>query len=260
MNISKSLILAALAIFLGITSCKEDKKEELYVDKTMDMKFVVMNGNNEMALQDTVTLSTGFNFKLQLFRLYVSNITFIKMDGTEHLVKDVDILSPVKGDDNISTLNVPYGDYKSIRIGYGLNPEQNLSDPTSFPQTHPLSNYQSMYWPMINYRFLKLEGQSTQISTGTDYLVAIHPGKDALYKVRTYDLASTLEVNSSSTNALQVSFEINDIFDGPAGVIDFSKEGANQVHMEDPMDDIIGERFMQNFADATKLKIVPPAQ
>ena len=169
-------------------------------------------------------------------------------------------MTPLKNDDNTTTLTVPYGDYKSIKIGYGLNADQNLSDPASFPQDHPLSNYQSMYWPMIKYRFVKFEGKSNQISTGTDYPIAIHPGKYFLYQTENYDFASTLVVNSNSAQELEIRFDINDIFDGPAGVIDFSKEDANQVHMVDSLDDLIGARFMNNLARATKLEVVQPAQ
>lgn len=245
--------ILSLALVFGVSSCKDDKKEKLNPENNASLKFVIMDGNEEMALNDTAILSTGFEFKLQLLRLYVSDITLIETDGTEYLVKDVDILSPVKGDDNTTTFTAPYNDYKSIRIGYGLNAEQNLSDPTSFSQEHPLSNYWSMYWPMINYRFLKLEGRSKQLSTNTEYLVAIHPGKDALYKVRTYDFPSTLSVSSSSSPQLAVRFDINDLFDGPGGVIDFSIEDANQVHMIDSLDDVIGQRFMTNLSAATYL-------
>ncbi|WP_417610021.1 MbnP family protein [Owenweeksia hongkongensis] len=260
MKTLKTFSVAVLALIIGLSSCKEDKKEELNPDKMVKLKFAIMDGNNQMALGDDVKLTTGFDFKLQLLRMYVSDITLTEDDGTLHLVKGVDILSPVKNDDNTTTLNVPYGNYTSIKIGYGVDAEQNLSDPTSFSQNHPLSNYQSMYWPMINYRFVKLEGQSTQTSTSTDYLVSIHPGKDALYQIREYDFSSDLEVNSSSTQELLIQFDINDIFDGSAGVIDFSKEGANQVHMVGALDDLIGERFMINLADATKLEVVQPAQ
>lgn len=260
MKTLKSFSVTVLALIIGLSSCKEDTKEELNPDKMVKLKFAIMEGNNEMALGDDVTLSTGFDFKLQLLKMYVSDITLSEDDGTTHFVKDVDILSPVKNDDNTTTLTVPYGNYTSIKIGYGIDSEQNLSDPTSFPQDHPLSNYQSMYWPMINYRFIKFEGQSTKITTNTDYLVAIHPGKDFLYQIRNYDFTSDLVVNSNSSQELLVKFDINDIIDGSAGVIDFSIDHNNQVHMVDSLDDIIGERFMINLADATKLEVVQPAQ
>src|SRR5690606_21399848 len=157
---------------------------------------------------------------------------------------------------NTVTLTVPYGDYKSLKIGYGVNAEQNLSDPTSFPQDHPLSNYQSMYWPMINYRFLKFEGRAVQNSTSTDYLVAIHPGKDALYKVHGYDFSPSLDVSASSSKEIIIKFDINAIFDGPAGVIDFAVDDASSVHMTDALDDLIGDRFMENFAEATHLEVL----
>lgn len=255
MKATKHLFFLAFAIALSFSACKEDKKDVLTPDNNVTLKFVLMDESKSVALYDTVILNTGYEFRLDLFRLYVSNITFIKDDNSEHLVKDVDILTPINGEDNSTMLSVPFADYTALKIGFGLDAEQNMSDPTSFSQDHPLSNYQNMFWPMINYRFAKFEGRAEQISSDTAYQVAIHPGKDPLYKVHSYDFASVLNIDAGTSTQLVIKLDINDIFDGPAGIIDFSKEGANQVHMEDPMDDIIGDRFMENMAQATYLEV-----
>ena len=258
MKISGTLI-ASLALSLTFMSCKEDVKKEYTPQVTSEIEFVVTNGDKEMNLYDHADLSTGFDFELQLFKAYISNIMLIKDDSSEVLLKDVEILE--LGKDNMHTVSftIPSGSYTSLRVGYGLTPDQNNSDPTSFDESHPLSNFQSMHWPMIKYRFVKLEGFAKSLTDTTNYLVSMHPGTDPLYQVVSYKFDTPLEVTDGFNSSFRVSMDISDIFDGPAGVIDFSKDNANQVHMT-PDDSYIGQMFMENMAAATKLELQIPLQ
>ena len=249
------LISAFLAVF---SSCKPDKKVEYTPNANVNMEVVLMDEGSPVNLYDHVELTTGFDFELQLFKLYISNIKLTTTDGSVKLVKDVEIVS--LGDDALNkiVLNVPVGTYKSIEIGYGLNPEQNNEDPSSFDQDHPLSNYQNMYWPMIKYRFAKLEGFARSLIDSSAYLVSIHPGTDPLYQVNTYDFAENISIDEDYSKGFVITLDIKDIFDGPAGVIDFSKDGADQVHSIEsgPQRDIhIAQRFMENLAAATELEL-----
>lgn len=247
-----SLFSVALALF---ASCKEDVKETETPNKTTTLKVVVLDNGTQVQHGDHSDLSTGFDFELNMFKLYLSNITFIKSDGTEVLAKNVAIVNIGDDTEDEITLSIPYGEYSSVRMGYGLDATQNESDPSSFDSDHPLSNYQSMHWPMIKYRFVKLEGYATSLTDTTEYLVSIHPGTDPLYQIRTYDFDSKFTVNDNSNSDLMLSMEINDLFDGPGGVIDFSQEPeASQVHMTGT-DDYMGERFMVNMADGFQLSL-----
>lgn len=253
MKISK-IFLVAITASLSIVSCKEDVKEEFTPEGTSSIEFIVTDGNQEIGLNNHTDLSTGYDFTFSLFKAYVSNITLVKSDGTtEVLLKDVALLDLGTTNSNSIKLEIPDGNYTSLRIGYGLDPVQNDSDPTSFDEDHPLSNVQSMSWPMIKYRFVKLEGYAISLTDSSEYLVSIHPGTDPLYQVRTYDL-DDLKVEDGFDNSFNVSIDINHIFDGPFGVIDFATDNANQVHMT-PTDSHIGKMFMENMVSMAKLEV-----
>lgn len=260
---SIKMLLASIVALTLVVGCSEDVKEEYTPIKQVKLKLVLMDGTEEMALGDHANLTTGFDFEISLFKLYVSNISLTTTQGNKVLVKDVDIISLPEENENIVTLSVPHGEYNNVSIGYGLNPKQNNADPTSYEESHPLSNFQSMYWPMIKYRFAKVEGYAVSNTDSSDYLVSMHPGTDALYQMRDYKLFQNLKVDDNTAETLLVTMDINDLFTGPGGVIDFSKEGANQVHSIEtgPDKDIhIAQRFMENLSAATKLEVVPPAQ
>lgn len=253
MRTFKSILLfsAALSLF---AACKEDVKEEYTPSKTVELKIVVTDNGSPMMLTDHADLSTGFDFELNLFKLYLSNITLTNTDGTDELVKGVDIVSIGEDGENVVQLSIPYGNYKSLKLGYGLDADQNNSDPSSFDSDHPLSNWQSMHWPMIKYRFVKLEGYATSLTDSSEFLVSIHPGTDPLYQIKSYTFDNGLTVNDNSNSSLELSVDINDLFDGPGGIIDFIN-GGDQVHMTGA-DDEFGERFMVNMASGFELNVI----
>lgn len=249
----KGILIASIFLSVAFVSCKEDVKEEFTPAGSSKVEFTITDGSKEIKLNEQSKISTGYDFTLSMFKAYVSNLTLYKEDSTEVLLQDVALLN--FGDDNANSLSVtiPNGNYTSLRIGYGLTPEQNDADPFSFDESHPLSNTQSMQWPMIKYRFVKLEGYAVSQSTSDDYLVSIHPGTDPLYQVVNYTL-NDLNVQDGYNNTLHISIDINDLFDGPSGVIDFATDNANQVHMTAD-DSHIGKIFMENMAAAAKLEV-----
>ncbi len=255
-----SLILLSL-VFI-VSNCR--RTEEGPADNSAEVSFTTsigIDGGTTIAkIGDTLSLNTGYDFNLKKFKLYLSNITLVGSGGTEDQVIE-DILLADVGDEETGafTANADPGNYRAVRLGFGLDPEQNDQDPESFPDEHPLSSYNQMYWTMLKYRFAILEGRSD--NTGqlngdtTDILNAYHPGLDSLYQVKEYPISLILSENGSI--ALDLQIRVDEIFSHGEG-IDMRNEPQTHSELGDslnPGDFDIARRFMENLSATAVLEL-----
>lgn len=132
------------------------------------------------------------------------------------------------GADESLTLEIPAGSYDSLIFGLGLSPALNNSNPNAFDNSHPLSIAQDMFWPMLKYRFVLLEGavDTTVAMNGpVTFPISYHLGADELY--RRIAIHSPFTIAQGGTHSLTLPVELKAIFDGPAGVIDMRTHFAN---------------------------------
>ena len=172
-----------------------------------------------------------------------------------------DILLADVGNSNTGAFSaqVKPGNYTSLRLGFGLDPQQNDQDPESFPQDHPLSSYNQMYWTMLKYRFAILEGRSDytgQLNGDTsDVLNAYHPGLDSLYKVVTYPI--NLELKDGNVQSINLQVVFDELFSAGEG-IDLRNEPQTHSEMGSatvPGDFHIAKKFMDNLAETARIEI-----
>ena len=244
-------ILLLIAIFTT-PGCEPEKKT---TKKTIyeDIKFHVrlMNGSEAVELHDSILLESQHKLVLSVFKAYLSNIKARNSEDQLILLKDVALISLGDSLNHTFTAQVPTGHYQELQIGFGLNAEQNASDPDSYPQDHPLATYQSMYWSMLKYRFIKMEGWIYTNSMDKDTAISYHTGTDALYQVRHFN--ESFNVSEAEVTQLQVEIDINKVFDGPAGSIDPMQEP--QTHST-PANFSVASRLMENMAESAKIQVV----
>ena len=254
----KKITFLVLAAGLVLSGCRKDSESQGNTS-ALDLATVLENQGQPAAINDTLRLSNGRDFVLRKFKLYLSNINLVKVNGSKTKLSDV-FLADV-GDANTGRIRISEisseENYQSIEFGLGLDSVQNDSDPTSFPLEHPLSTFNQMYWSMLKYRFAIVEGRSNVAdslgNTQSDVLHAYHPGTDPLYKEVTLPLPQGFnqQLDNSNSPNLKIVVDIDQLFTN-APAIDMVNEP--QTHSE-PVDIATAIKFMNNLQAAVKLEL-----
>ncbi|MDZ7849040.1 MAG: MbnP family protein [Owenweeksia sp.] len=242
--------IVILVLSVGLASCETDPVPE---PATGDVKFVVklMNDTQEVKLNDKISLKKEYDLNLSLFKMYLTRIEATDKDGNIRTAKDVALVGLGNDNENSFTAQLPVGNYDQFKMGFGVDAAQNNADHKSFPNSHPLATYQSMYWDMLKYRFVKMEGKADSRTGGpTNILVAYHTGTDPLYQRKTFSESLNISVDAVTEVVLQI--DLNEILDGPAGSIDFATQ--NQTH-SDPSGLSIARVFMENLAASAEVEV-----
>ncbi len=248
-------IFLALLVAISFAGCRKDVKKQLQRKAGFEIGMNV--GNTPIGVNDTADLNQDYNLYVSLFQLYLSKITLIDVEGNEALLKDVVLINPGSAGNSHFTLNLPEGDFNRLRMGLGVDPVTNNSDPNSFANDHPLAAYQGMYWSMLKYRFAVFEGRAIDKNSGSSALIAYHTGTDPLYKVVDFPV----DISSSKLGyELSLSIDLSILFDGPGGKIDFPTQSSTHTVVSDPHDYQIAEIFMENLQAAIDLQTISPQE
>lgn len=243
-----------LSIVLGLSclalasSCKEDKPEPTNKGNLV-LQFQLYNDADAMAWDEVVSISDVNEFRMELFKFYLSNLYAVKTDGSKVKLTDVILPDASKADGMKFTYNIPNGSYDKLEWGVGLDVSLNASDPVQFDPIHPLSASQNMYWSWATkYRFAQLNAKAnkdTALGSSSDILVAYHPGADDFYGV--IEVVKPFSISEAANTSFPVKLDMAALFNGPGGVITISTEP--QTHTE-PSDYYIAEKFMLNMMSA----------
>lgn len=188
---TKIFLALILAITVTTIGCKKD---DPYVAPTntgtVNLNITTEVGGTAVVLNNIYSDVKGYRYMPTLFKLYLSNISFIKDDGSEVFVKDAELLdlgNSLNGEAETRTYDLVLGDYTGIRFWLGVDSTMNATDPASYPSTDPLSLYTGTYWDWnTGYRFLMFEGVYDTVPNGTGALYngnsfTYHTGTNALY-------------------------------------------------------------------------------
>jgi hypothetical protein len=217
-----------------VYSCKkeDDCPTSTTVQKdSLIISFQVFSGNLPLAYLSPFNDALNRSMRVDLLKHYVSNVYLL--NGTkEILIKDVAFLTylnngePDPGDElQKIRLRVPVGTYTGIRFAIGLDSAMNKSNPSSFPDEHPLSAKQLTYWgAWQNYKFLMIEG-FTDFDGDKVFSdpFGFHTGLDYCYRERTFD--KNITVKKGQVAKLNFNFEINDLFFG-TDTLDLATESS----------------------------------
>lgn len=158
------LIIGIFTIF-SISSCKKDKESNLGSGPII-LHFDNRAGSDDLVFGTTYTTPNGESVTFTKFNYYISNIVFIRTDGSEYVVpKDscyhlVMESEPESAELTIS--NVPGGDYNGIRFIIGVDSLKSTTDISQRTgDLDPADAASDMYWTWNSgYIFYKLEGTS----------------------------------------------------------------------------------------------------
>ncbi|HRI00317.1 MAG TPA: hypothetical protein PK006_04620 [Saprospiraceae bacterium] len=121
-------------------------------------------GTQELKLNSSLLTPAGDSVKFTAFRYFISNISFLKADGSEYKVPNSYFLVDHELDKSreITLTNIPADDYRAVQFIIGVDSAKST---TALDQRtgvlDPATGAQGMYWAWNSgYIFIKVEGES----------------------------------------------------------------------------------------------------
>lgn len=218
-------ILLLVAVVSLVSACKND--DPLPVDNNVLLRFVPKVGNVPLALNTPYTNAAGIKYRIDRLAFYVDNITLVANDGTEHLVKDLDLIEAANLQDIIA--NLPEGNYTAIKLGVGLDSTNNAISPID--GTGVLSfAYDEFWWSWASkHIFSKIEGDVEQVAGSNNFNMGLvyHLGFDDLYQVITIPRAISL--SKTAVTEIPISVQVDKILDGNNDQLNLLTEYTTQT-------------------------------
>lgn len=203
---------------------------------------------------------SGRQFFLNLFKLYLADITLIKANGEEVLLSEVELYDLAEpGNDLASTgvgtsrtFEVEVGDYQGIRFGIGVPARYNLNDPAEFGAEHPLSTFNGMHWSWASgYRFVVMEGRMDGSPQADGVLLAhplaYHTGLDTLYRSITFDQSGHgFSLEADERERFVVQLDINRMFFSQTDTLDMLNRNLSHTMPPNSPEYFIAEEITNN--------------
>ena len=220
----KSICLViSLSLFLA---CKKKNDEPAPVvmpsSQSLTLRMTPKVGNKPLTFNSSFETENNERYTLSMFRYYISNISLLKNDGSEHKL-DGKVLLVNANTPDYNLGDIPAGDYTGISFFVGIDSATNHLDPTIHPVSHPLAiQSPAIHWSWNSgYIFLMVEGSCDTTDTNKDELtygqyshgMFFHIGMDPL--LRKVKLGNSPFTVSANTNkVLTIQSDINKLFSG----------------------------------------------
>jgi hypothetical protein len=246
------IVMLALIV---LSACTPDKKAE---NTELELRFVPVYGADPLTMfTRSYVYRDGMHIKLQNFLFYLSDITLISSDGREELLSEVELISfkDIQTDAaaglgyKTAKINIAPGSYRGLRMGIGIAPSLNATQPGDYRAGHPLTdNYWS--WAM-GYIFTKIEGNA-DLNGDNNYdenaKLTFHIGANALYQLKNY--AIQLDIAEGESQEIAFSVDLEQVLIDEAGnYLDFRV--IRQDHTNDMQ---VAQFIMQNLGRAIRLR------
>lgn len=249
------LLPAAISVLLFIqTSCVKDQPVTSKSGAAITLVFdASMKGETLQYDTKWYTNFSGDSFTVQKFNYYISNIRFIRKDGSAFIVPEsYHLIEHASGKQRIQLRELPETEFKSIEFIVGVDSLRN----TSGSQSGDLDPSNNMFWDWnTGYIFFKLEGRFNTLTQTTRSDYAIHVGgfiePNNCIQYYKADLPENLITKNNKTTFVYFRTRVEEIFENPR-FIDFDYYYAN-------LGNSIFKQVSQNYADMfLPYKIVNP--
>ena len=215
--------MTAIVAILFLASCTKDKTTETPGVGSLKIHFENGFAENGLVLGSPTTATSNDEIlKISKIKYIISNIVLTKEDGTtftypksqSYFIVDEEISPSLE----IELANIPYGNYKKVTFGVGV--DQAQFDLGATGQGNLWTNAQTagMTWSWASgYKFLAFEGTFTSPTYTSDVSFMIHTGKtgtDYNYTVVSLDLPTIALVRATITPEIHMSTDLSQIIDG----------------------------------------------
>ncbi len=199
----KQALFLLLVAVLTVLSCikKEDDADN---QAKLNVNFKADYSSDPLLMFDRVyDYEDAMQLKFQLFQFYISNLRLIRVidaGQTEEipvlnvdLISFADVYTDAEAAAGISSdpISIPPGTYSGLKMGIGLTPELNATQPKDYKSGHPLSEN---YWDDANsYIYFKVEGLTDLDGDGElANKLTFHVGSEANYREMTFSKPFTV--------------------------------------------------------------------
>lgn len=255
------LLLTIMATFL--VNCEPDDPEP--VDNTdsgdptgtVTLRFEPYYQDEPLEIGEVYTNAMGYRLQIENLDFYISNTTITDDESVEVTGSEIELLMDEDPAMEMS-FEAATGNYSGLSFSFGIPSEVNTdSDPTQFPNSHPLSveGSNGMFWTWnTGYIFTTFDGRAD--TTGIagnplNHTFAFHCGNDQLFETRDYpDLA--FEVAEDQENVFVFRIQVDQLLDNPDNPIDLKEESLTHSSGEDGL--ALAIKFTNNFYEATTLE------
>lgn len=228
--------LIFLSLFVLLSACKPTQPEP---EETGIFEFTFLARVGGQAFDKDVMFQNilGQRYTVEVFRMYVSDLTLIREDGTDTLIAETllldfaedEIKKTEHGEGLFEQFIVPTGNYSGVRFGIGVPESRNGLDPTDYPSDHPLSVSQGGHWSWTTgYKFIQMDGRIDSSASGTgplDLGIAYHTGTNDLYRTISYtDTEHAFEVKNETETQFELELDINRMFYADGDTIDMAEQ------------------------------------
>ncbi len=243
-----SFLMGLSLLALTFTSCEKDEKDNTppATSKDVVLKFEHIWGPNGPAFEIGTQYShplTDQEITFTTLRYYVSNVVFVRQDGSEWAETEsyyiVDASNPDKT--NLTIKNVPVGEYKGVKYTLGVDSARN----TSGAQTGALDPAEGMFWSWnTGYIFVKAEGNSPSSPTENFvYHLGGFTGANKAKREVNHDFGqSLLSLQSNSSNSVHIMVNAARFWHGGISLADM-----NRVHMPGANASTLASNFAGGF-------------
>lgn len=250
-----------MGLLLLLGSCKDTVPEFELIDMEpkVVLQFNLTNGGEPVELNEEFTDKEGFTCSVNELSFYASGINLVNEAGERVLLSEVELFSYVeenagKESDFKRSYSylIPEGKYSAIEFGVGLPPELNSTDPTTYPNDHPLGVYSNgMFWDWATQRvFLRIGVDLISGPSETyDFDMQIHTGTDSIYGgIISYPMS--LDIPAFAKDTVAINVEWSDLYhvDGATNIDLSEKIFTHGTATPDDVDMAI--RFITNFRNA----------
>ncbi len=171
-----------------------------------------------------------YRFQVEMLRLYLADIRFVNAQG-ETAIDPVRLLDLGNGPSTME-IEVPPGDWLGMRVGLGLPPDMNHTDPALYPNEHPLSVNTGMSWNWANgYKFVLFDGRYNPDPLSTTPLLStfsVHTGMDTCYATVDLFPALPFTTKANTITDLTLRVDVDGFLQSGPDTIDVAVE--NQSH------------------------------
>ncbi|UPT68039.1 MAG: hypothetical protein M0D57_05095 [Sphingobacteriales bacterium JAD_PAG50586_3] len=243
-NLSFLMLIAAIAI----SGCKKEENN-IANSGTATINFANEVDGQAIALgTGTYQNAFGNQYKVDLLKYYITNITFIKDDNSEYNINNYDLIDASNpASSNITIDSIPNGVYTNVRFYLGIDSLRNHTG----AQEGDLDPINGMIWTWnTGYIFFKHEGSFIDANQ-QQQTILLHYGTDKALATVTVPLTG-FEIKGDNKK-LNLALNLNQLYANP-NVIDFN---VDNIHQSTSQSDIPWlNKTKQNFQQAFTFKSV----
>jgi hypothetical protein len=208
------LFLFVLGTILLLSSCQKDISDETGTS-TLKVTFRILNNGEPLNTSETYLNFSGEQYRVDVFKFYVSNIKLRTSDNQVSEEKEsYHLVDLANAESRELTLKMNNGSYQQLEFTLGVDSLRNVSG----AQTGALDPMLGMFWTWNSgYIFAKLEGQSPQ-STAlqqnfTYHIGGFRTGENALRKI-VLNMPADKPIQLGKTEMVVIDVDLARWFDG----------------------------------------------